>query len=194
MMQRFRLTPTALAMAYLLLAPLVYAEDTGSPAASADYTVNPGDVLNVSVWKEDGMQSDVLVRPDGKFSFPLTGDIVAKGHSVDEIRVQLTEKLSRLIPDAVVSVSTMQIAGNKIYVIGQVNRPGEIIANPPLNIMQALSVAGGTTAFADLNDIRIIRSTANGQTSIKFRYRDIEKGKRLEQNIVLQAGDILVVP
>jgi polysaccharide export outer membrane protein len=194
MMQRFRLTPTALAMVYLLLAPLVYAEDTGSPAASADYTVNPGDVLHISVWMEDGMQSDVLVRPDGKFSFPLTGDIVAKGHSVEEIRVQLTKKLSRLIPDAVVSVSTAQIAGNKIYVIGQVNRPGEIIANPPLNIMQALSVAGGTTAFADLNDIRIIRSTAEGQISIEFRYRDIEKGKRLEQNIVLQAGDILVVP
>lgn len=159
-----------------------------------DYQVNPGDILFISVWKEEGLQSEVLVRPDGKFSFPLADDILAEGHSIDEIRAKLTEKLSKYIPDLVVSVDVRQIVGNKVYVIGQVNRPGEIIANPQVDVMQALSIAGGTTAFAELNGISILRRLNDEQISIPFRYRDMEKGKRLEQNIVLQAGDIVVVP
>jgi polysaccharide export outer membrane protein len=163
-------------------------------ASGTDYQVNPGDVLQVSVWNEEGLTSEVLVRPDGKFSFPLAGDIDARGQSVAQIRAKLTENLSRYIPDLVVSVDVRQIMGNKVYVIGQVNRPGEIIANPQVDVMQALSIAGGTNAFAELNGIRILRRVNGEQVSIPFRYRDMEKGKRLEQNIVLQAGDIVVVP
>jgi len=167
---------------------------SNAAATTTDYKVNPGDVLLVSVWKEVDLQGEVLVRPDGKFSFPLAGDIDAKGRSVEEIRELLVKKLSRFIPDLVVSVATLQINGNKVFVIGQVNRPGEIVANPQVDVMQALSIAGGTTPFAELNDITILRRTPNGQQSIEFRYRDIEKGKRLEQNIQLQAGDVVVVP
>lgn len=172
-----------------------------SPALSAqenpagdNYLVNPGDVLAVSVWKEEGLQQEVLVRPDGKFSFPLAGDVQAEGQSIDGIRIELTEKLGKYIPDLVVSVSVRQILGNKVYVIGQVNRPGEIIANPQVDVMQALSIAAGTNAFANLNDIKILRRTDGILEAIEFRYRDIEKGKRLEQNIMLQAGDVVVVP
>ena len=162
--------------------------------ATFDYKINPGDILSVSVWREEDLKSDVLIRPDGKFSFPLAGDINAKGKSLEQIRELLTKKLSRFIPDIVVSVSVVAINGNKVYVIGQVNRPGEIIANPNIDVVQALSIAGGTDPFAQLNDISILRRTENGLISIPFRYGDIEKGKRLEQNIILKAGDVVVVP
>ena len=170
-----------------------------APAAAAgvatpDYRLNPGDILSISVWREADLQREVLIRPDGKFSFPLAGDIEARGNTVEEISVLLTTKLARFIPDLVVSVSVLAINGNKVYVIGQVNRPGEINANPQIDIMQALSIAGGTTAFAQVNDISILRRTESGLESIEFRYGDIEKGKRLEQNVVLQAGDVVVVP
>jgi polysaccharide export outer membrane protein len=173
--------------------------DTPAPAAASsiavqDYRVNPGDILSISVWREVDLQREVLVRPDGKFSFPLAGDIQAQGNNVDEIRELLTKKLSKFIPDLVVSVSVLQINGNKVYVIGQVNKPGEINANPQIDVMQALSIAGGANPYAQVNDIKILRRTENGQQAIPFRYGDIEKGKKLEQNIVLQAGDVIVVP
>jgi polysaccharide export outer membrane protein len=169
--------------------------DSNEPAtASFDYKINPGDIIAISVWRETDLQREVLIRPDGKFSFPLAGDIDAKGKSVEQVRELLTKKLSRYIPDLVVSVSVLAINGNKVYVIGQVNRPGDISVNPNIDIMQALSIAGGANPFAQLNDISILRRTENGLISIPFRYSDIEKGKRLEQNIVLKAGDVVVVP
>lgn len=163
-------------------------------ATTTDYRINPGDIISVSVWREADLNADVLIRPDGKFSFPLVGDIDAKGRSIEEIRLLITDKLSRYIPDPVVSISALAINGNKIFVIGQVNRPGEIIANPQIDVVQALSIAGGANPFAQVNDISILRRTEAGLVSIPFRYGDIEKGKRLEQNIILQAGDVVVVP
>jgi len=170
------------------------AEDDVTGVTDSDYRINPGDILSISVWREDDLQRDVLVRPDGKFSFPLAGDILAKNRTVDEVGQSLKSKLSKYITDLVVSVSVLQINGNKVFIIGQVNRPGEIVANPHVDVMQALSIAGGTTPFAQLNDIKILRRTSTGLISIPFRYKDIEKGKRLDQNIVLQAGDVVVVP
>ncbi|MBT8421998.1 MAG: polysaccharide biosynthesis/export family protein [Gammaproteobacteria bacterium] len=165
-----------------------------NPATANDYKINAGDILSISVWREPDLQGEVLVRPDGKFSFPLAGDVQAEGNSVEDIRALLTERLSRLIPDLVINVSAVQINGNKVYVIGQVNRPGEFVANPQVDVLQALAIAGGTTPFAEVNAIRIMRRSDAGLQSIEFRYRDIEKGKRLEQNILLQAGDVVIVP
>ena len=178
-----------LLLAGAFAAPLAVGQSTPN-----DYRLNPGDVISISVWKEPDLQQDVLIRPDGKFSFPLTGDIPASGRTVEEVRAQVTERLAQYIPDLVVSISVLQINGNKVYVMGQVNRPGEIVANPPIDVVQALAISGGANAFAQLNDITVVRRTPTGQISIPFRYRDIEKGKRLEQNILLKAGDIVVVP
>jgi polysaccharide export outer membrane protein len=177
-----------------LWATAPFAQDSSDAGTLDDYKVNPGDVINVAVWREDGLTSDVLIRPDGKFSFPLAGDIVARGKSVEQIREILTQRLSRYIPDLVVSVSVLQVTGNRVYVIGQVPRPGEIVVNPQIDVMQALSMAGGTTPFADVNAIKILRRTQQGLITIPFSYGDIEKGKRLEQNIMLKAGDVVVVP
>jgi polysaccharide export outer membrane protein len=198
----------ALALVCLLPIHTGFAWETNDPASeqtaavavgtattgNSDYKINPGDILNVSVWREPDLTQEILVRPDGKISFPLAGDVQAAGNSVDQVRELLRKQLEELIPDVVVSVSILQINGNKIFVIGQVNQPGEINANPYIDVVQALSIAGGANAFANVSNISILRRTDNGQISIPFDYGDIEKGKKLEQNIILQAGDIVVVP
>ncbi len=162
--------------------------------AHAAYQIQAGDVLQVSVWKEEGLQREVLVRPDGGVSFPLAGDTVATGMSVDELQAALTERLARFIPDPVVTVAVSQILGNTIYVLGKVNRPGEFVATRNVDVMQALSMAGGTTSFAALNDIKVLRREDGVQRVLAFRYGDVEKGRNLDQNIILQSGDVVVVP
>jgi len=163
-------------------------------AQEAGYTIKPGDGLDISVWKEPDLKLPVLVTPDGAFSFPLVGQVDARGKTVTEITQVITERLAKYISDPVVTVSVREIRGNKVYVIGQVNRPGEFIVNPRVDVMQALSMAGGTTAFAALDDIRILRRTGQNQESLEFDYNAVARGKALEQNIELRAGDIVVVP
>lgn len=165
-----------------------------APVARAPYTLNPGDVLQISVWKEQDLQREVLVRPDGNFSFPLAGDVAAEGKSIEEVRIELTERLSRYIPDLVVTVAVLQLNGNKIYVLGQVNRPGEFPITGNSDVMQALGMAGGPTTFAKVDDIRILRRTGDSQIAVPFKYSDVEIGRKLEQNILLRAGDTIVVP
>ena len=158
------------------------------------YRIQPGDILEVSVWKEESLLRQVLVRPDGGLSFPLVGDVQAADKSVAELQSLITEKLTKYIPDPVVTVSTQQLNGNKIYVIGKVTRPGEFIANRYMDIVQALSVAGGMTPYASANKIKVLRRENGQLTAIPFRYGDIEKGEDLEQNIILQSGDVVLVP
>ena len=171
----------------------VLADDT-PPGGRPAYLIQAGDRLFVSVWKEEDLQKEVLVRPDGGISFPLAGDMIAEGKSVEELQSALTEELSKLIPDLTVTVAVKEILGNKIYVIGKVKSPGEFIVNPNVDVMQALSIAGGTTTFAELNNIRILRRIENKQTALPFKYGEVEDGENLEQNIVLQSGDVVVVP
>jgi polysaccharide biosynthesis/export protein len=166
--------------------------NTGAPTEA--YTVKPGDVLSIAVWKEPDLQGPVLVRPDGSFSFPLAGQVDARGRTVPELQQTVTERLRKFISDPVVTVSISEVKGNKVYVLGQVNKPGEFIVNPRVDVMQALSMAGGTTAFAALGDIVILRRTEAGQQSLPFHYADVARGRNLNQNIMLQAGDVVVVP
>lgn len=165
-----------------------------SPVVAGDYAINPGDVLGISVWKEEDLQQQVIVRPDGYFSFPLTGDIKAEGVTVENIRDQITNRIGRFIPDPVVNVAVLEARGSKVYVIGQVNRPGEFPISRYVDVVQALSMAGGTTPFAQLNDIKILRRDGATQQSIPFSYGDVAAGKRLQQNIVLLPGDTVLVP
>src|ERR1700685_1143382 len=116
-------------------------------AQDAAYTVQPGDVLKVSVWKEPQLQDPILIRPDGGFSFPLVGEVDGRGKTVAELQVIVAQRLSKYISDPVVSISVTEIHGNKVYVIGQVAKPGEFIVNPSVDVMQALSMAGGMTPF-----------------------------------------------
>ena len=106
----------------------------------------------------------------------------------------LEQRIRKLEPDAVVTVVVKTASGNRVYVIGKVNRPGEFPLIGPIDVMQALSLAGGATPFADTNGIRILRRDGKRQSSIAFRYNDVERGRKLEQNILLQSGDTVVVP
>lgn len=167
------------------------------PVSSADpviYRIGPGDVLDISVWKEEGMQLQVVVKPDGGITFPLAGDIVASGLSTEELTDVLKKRLIRYIPNPVVTVSVAQSVSNKIYVVGKVNRPGEYRATNYMDVLQALSVAGGLTPFADSDDIKIIRRSETGKQVFDFDYDEVISGKHLEMNITLQAGDTVAVP
>jgi polysaccharide export outer membrane protein len=158
------------------------------------YAVKPGDMLLVSVWKEPDLQGPVLIRPDGRFTIPLVGEVDARGKSVTDLQKIVTERLVKYIADPVVSISVQEVRGNKVYVIGQVTKPGEFVVNPQVDVMQALSMAGGATAFASLGEIKVLRRSGATQQALRFDYTEVLKGRRLEQNVVLQAGDVVVVP
>jgi len=163
-------------------------------AGDPGYKLAAEDVLHISVWKEEGLQQDVLIRPDGKISFPLVGAIEAGGKTAEEVRLEITTKLIKFIPDPVVTVSIVKVSGNKIYVIGKVNRPGEFVVGRYIDVMQALALAGGVTPYASTSNIKVLRRNNGNQEVFKFEYNDVKNGENLEQNIVLQAGDSVVVP
>jgi polysaccharide export outer membrane protein len=186
-----------LTVMFAVAAARAQAADPPRPAAdnaTTRYEVQPGDLLQVSVWKEADLSQQVLVRPDGGFSFPLAGDVNANGKTAEELRVELTQRLGKFIPDLFVTVAVQEIRGNKVYVIGQVNRPGEFVVNPRIDVMQALSLAGGTTAFAAPNDIFVLRREGGAQRRLPFNFGDVTRGKSLDQNILLRSGDVVVVP
>jgi polysaccharide export outer membrane protein len=178
----------------VLLAIVGHALANDSETAHEAYRVQPGDTLTVSVWKEEGLTGDVFVRPDGGLSFPLAGDISASGKSVEDLRREITERLKHYMPQPVVTVAVKQIGGNHVYVLGKVNKPGDFQFTTPIDVMQALSLAGGTTPYAALNDIVILRRENNSEQAIHFRYGDVERGRELPQNVLLHSGDTVVVP
>jgi polysaccharide export outer membrane protein len=159
-----------------------------------DYQIAPEDVLGISVWKEEGLNKEVLVRPDGRISFPLAGDMQASGKTAQQIEEEITLRLTKYIANPVVSVTVLKVMGNKIYVIGKVNKPGEYLAGRYLNVLQALSLAGGLTPFAAENDIKVLRREGGRDLVFLFHYAEIRKGYNLEQNINLKGGDVVVVP
>jgi polysaccharide export outer membrane protein len=163
-------------------------------AIESAYEFQPGDILAISVWKEPTLQGDFLVRPDGNLSFPLIGEISTSRKTVADLQKTIVEKLKSYISDPVVTVSVREIRGNKIYVIGQVVHGGEFIVNPRVNIVQALSMAGGLTPFASLDNISVLRQTGAGQQALPFHFSEVVRGRNLAQNIDLQPGDVVVVP
>lgn len=177
-------------LALSLLSTPVWAE---TPVTDT-YLIQPGDALQISVWREEGLEKEVLVRPDGGLSFPLVGDIQASGKSVAQLQTEISEKLSKYIPDPSVTVAIQKLEGNNVYVIGKVTRPGIFPMRSRLDVVQVLSMAGGMTPYAAANKVKILRREGNRQTAIEFAYGDIEKGENLEQNIILQAGDVVIVP
>ena len=189
------------AHAWLLILIPVLALTSYSRAAVASpevvdaaYLVQPGDTLQVTVWKEQELQSEVLVRPDGGLTFPLAGEIAAAGHTVEDIRKVLQGRLVKYIPDPVVTVIVKKAEGSRIFVVGKVNKPGDFALFRPIDVMQALSLAGGATPYADVNGIRILRREGTQQQVFHFRYDDVRRGKDLAQNILLHSGDTVVVP
>lgn len=163
-------------------------------AVESDYTLNAGDVLQVTVWKEDGLDREVLVLPDGSISFPLAGTIAARGKTATEVQAEIVERLKKYIPDASVAVSVKAALGNVIDVIGQVLKPGELTLGHRITVMQALSMAGGLTPYASESNIIILHMVNGKEVSIPFPYDDVKRGKSLDKDIVLSPNDVIVVP
>jgi len=173
---------------------MVFATISSGQSDEQGYQIKPGDVLGISVWGEEQLQGTALVTPDGGFSFPLVGHLNARGRTAADVQQIVRDRLRNYLSDPVVTVSLQEINGNTIFVIGQVNNPGEFVMKRSVDVMQALSMAGGTTTFASLNDILILRREPTGQVALPFRYSDIIRGRRLEQNVELKSGDVVVVP
>ena len=158
------------------------------------YALQPGDVIRISVWREPELDQVVLVRPDGGISFPLAGEVQAEGRTIEEVSFEISERLAVYIPSPEVSVSLQQGEGNRVYVTGRVNKPGVFLVNRPITVMQALSLAGGLTPFAEKKNILILRRDGTNQRSLRFNYKEVQRGESLQQNVTLNAGDTLVVP
>jgi len=160
-----------------------------------DYRLHPGDKVIVGVYDDPKLlPQEITVTPDGKISYPLAGEIIAGGKTVEQVRLELQDKLKKYISDPIATVIVTDTKGNVVYVIGQVNKPGSIIMNPTINVLQALSVAGGGNPYAKLDGIIVIRSSPSGQRVLPFRYGAVSSGKDLAQNVQLESGDVVVVP
>ncbi|MBW1710124.1 MAG: polysaccharide export protein [Deltaproteobacteria bacterium] len=158
------------------------------------YTISSGDILEISVWQDESLSRQLIVPPDNFISFPLIGDIDITGMTVTKLREVVTQKVTEYVPDATVTVLLRQINSLKAYVIGKVNNPGQFPIDMQTNVMQLLTMAGGLNQFADSNKIMILRQEKDKIIRILFNYKELEKGKNLEQNIILQRGDVIVVP
>jgi polysaccharide export outer membrane protein len=165
-----------------------------SIAAGKQYHIGPGDILEISVWKDESLSRQVVVPPDGNISFPLIGTINSKDLTVANLNKLVTQKLSEYVPDVTVTVMLLEINSLKAHVIGKVNTSGEFPIDMDTNVMQLLSKAGGLTPFASSGKIIILRQTNNKIIKIKFDYDQVSSGKNLEQNLILKAGDVVVVP
>lgn len=161
----------------------------------ANYPLAPGDALEISVWKEEGLQQQqILIAPDGTIIYPLIGTVIAAGKTITELKDTLAAKLADYIADPSVTVKLMNNQGNAVFVIGKVNKPGQVFSGRRIDVLQALSLAGGLTVFADDDSISIQRRVGNEIKVFPFDYANVIKGEDLEQNILLEAGDTVTVP
>lgn len=166
----------------------------GTVVADPAYLIGPEDALEISVWRDETLKGAALVRPDGGISFPLAGDMIVAGKTAAQVRDELAKRLEKFVPEPVVTVSVVRVASYRVYVIGRVNKPGDYLAGRNIDVLQALSLAGGMTPFANEDDIRIIRKIDGRSVAIPFQYSRIRKGGDLSQNITLKSGDVLLVP
>jgi polysaccharide export outer membrane protein len=174
--------------------------ETPSPTAHTAATHDPGymigaqDILDIDVWKEKELTRTVEVRPDGKISLPLLNDIQASGLTPMQLAANITEGLKKFITDPQVTVIVTQINSQRVYILGEVNHPGAYPLLPGMNVLQALSSAGGFTMFANTKKIYVLRQQGGKQKKFPFNYKDVVSGKHTGQNVVLRAGDQIVVP
>jgi polysaccharide biosynthesis/export protein len=178
----------------LLVFPILFAFLQNAKADS-DYTIHPGDVLQITVWKEESLDREVLVLPDGTVTFPLIGSFTLKGMTPSEAQKLIKKKLGNIIPDASVAVLIKAPLGHSVSVIGQVAKSGEILMGHQLTVMQALSQAGGLTPYADESGIIVLHHDKNNkETSTPFPYDAVISGHNLDKDITLKPGDVVVVP
>jgi len=167
---------------------------TAQTFADADYKIGPQDLLRVDVWKEPDITRTVPVRPDGKISLPLLNDVQAAGLTSMQLASVIREGLTKYITSPQVTVSVTEINSRRVYCTGEVMKPGALALLPNMTALQAMSSCGGFTQFAKLKGIYVLRVENGKQVKYPFNYKDVVKGKKPEDNILLQPGDVIVVP
>jgi len=164
-------------------------------AISEEYRIGPEDVLEIMVLGEDILKTRAVVDPDGWITFPMVGQVLAAGRTASELERELTNKLKVQIRDPVVTVSLADAAGYQVFVVGKVEKPGQFAVGRRIDVLQALALAGGLTPYAEQDEIKIVRrGEKSGDQVFPFTYSAIKRGHKLEQNIVLQSGDVVLVP
>jgi polysaccharide biosynthesis/export protein len=158
------------------------------------YIIQPDDSLEIFVWKEPELTRKVLVRPDGNISFPLIQDLKAAGSSTTQLKGQIETKLKDYLKEPNVTVIVDNIRSYKVFVVGKVQKPGSLSSEKPINVLQALSLAGGFQDFAKKSGITILRNSTGQNFVLPFDYPNVIRGKKQDENIVLQSGDVVVVP
>lgn len=199
-----------------MLATAVAAQDNNRPSAKKDdesaaaaqasraaaakgvnsetYKIGPQDVLRIDVWREEQLTRTVPVRPDGKVTLPLVNDVQAAGLTPMELATVVREGMKKYLNDPQVTVSVTEINSRRVYVTGEVARAGAFPLLPNMSVLQALSSSGGFTQFAKLKNIYVLRLENGKQIKLPFNYKDVVSGKKPEQNLLLEPGDVIVVP
>jgi polysaccharide export outer membrane protein len=172
----------------LTFIPMSYANEVGV------YQLNPGDELEIAVWGDDDLQRKVVVLPDGSITFPLIGRLNVRRLTSTEVEKELANRLEHYVPEPQVTVTIISPSGHRIYLVGKVQTPGAYMMSSPMSVIQALSFGGSFGKFADTKNILIIRKDNNQEQYFKFNYSKVASGKSLESNIILQPGDVIVVP
>jgi polysaccharide export outer membrane protein len=171
----------------------------GMSVPPSEFLIGPEDVLVVTVWRNQELSKEVIVRPDGKISLPLIGDIAAAGLTAQDLSKQISDKLAEFMSTPTVSVQVKEINSYHVFVVGEVAKPGKFVLKSFASVLQGISYAGGFTTFASRNNVHVLRMVKNGQgetrqVMIPVPYQDIVQGRNLEANFILKAGDIIVVP
>ncbi|WP_238378989.1 polysaccharide biosynthesis/export family protein [Geobacter metallireducens] len=164
------------------------------PQAGDAYVIGAGDVLDIAVWRDESLTKTVVVLPDGTISFPLIGVVKAGGKTVEQLKDEIRTRLSSYFSDLTLSLEVRQANSMMIFVVGKVNSPGRHPISSPVNVLQALAMAGGVNPFAKKDDIKIFRQDEGKTVIFSFAYSEVSRGNRLEENIVLRRGDLIVVP
>jgi len=173
--------------------PATQSFSTGMPLPT-DYVIGPDDVLGIVFWRDTDMTGDVTVRPDGNITLPLVRDIKAAGLRPDELREAITKAASKFIEDPNVTVVVRQINSRNVFITGQVARPGPYPVSGQLNVLQLIAISGGLLEYADAKNITITRTGPTKTETFTFNYKDVARGRKIEQNITLKPGDTVVVP
>ena len=205
-----------LSIVTILLLPLAYAQDPAKPPSSdtsnqktdstsktsnpvsaitdAEYIIGPQDVVRIDVWKEPEISRTIPVRPDGKISLPLLNDVQAAGLTAIQLRNSIRDGLTKFLTSPEITVTIIEINSRRVYITGEVSRSGAFPLLPNMTVLQALSSAGGFTQFAKQKNIYVLRNEGGKQVKHPFNYKAVLNGKNQDENILLQPGDIIVVP
>ena len=187
-------TPATAPAATTAAAPAPRPVGTSGVSAASDYRLAAGDKLRIEVYKDAQLSQSLQIRPDGKITLPLLGDLAAAGRTSVELRDAIGAALNDYITNPVVTVILVEATPQVVFVTGEVNKPGPVpLVNGRISVLQALAVAGGFTDFANKKDIRILRKGASGMQTLRFNYKDALDEEKMREPLALQAGDTVIV-